>query len=172
MMKRFIKVEKRNHVAVVRMNQSMLNRLNSEVMYELQETMNELQHDGSVGSIVFMGEYYKMNGDHRTTSFLREETGRLYQPIHAVAARAIFQRISCSSKQTIALLTNFTFGGGYELALACDVRIAEEPVQLKLTNGMTVSAQEACNMGKVQHVVQKGKGLEYSLALNALEKEA
>jgi len=27
-------------------------------------------------------------------------------------------------------------------------------------------------MGKVQHVVQKGKGLEYSLALNALEKEA
>ncbi|KRD89980.1 enoyl-CoA hydratase [Bacillus sp. Root147] len=171
-MKRFIKVEKRNHVAVVRMNQSMLNRLNSEVMYELQETMNELQHDASVGSIVFMGEYYKMNGDHRTTSFLREETGRLYQPIHAVAARAIFQRISCSSKQTITLLTNFTFGGGYELALACDVRIAEEPVQLKLTNGMTVSAQEACNMGKVQHVVQKGKGLEYSLALNALEKEA
>ncbi len=68
-MKRFIKVEKRNHVAVVRMNQSMLNRLNSEVMYELQETMNELQHDASVGSIVFMGEYYKMNGDHRTTSF-------------------------------------------------------------------------------------------------------
>jgi len=45
-------------------------------------------------------------------------------------------------------------------------------VQLKLTNGMTVSAQEACNMGKVQHIVQKGKGLEYSLTLNALEKEA
>ncbi|WP_229754541.1 hypothetical protein [Priestia megaterium] len=55
MMNRFIKVEKRNHVAVVRMNQSMLNRLNSEVMYELQETMNELQHDASVGIYCIYG---------------------------------------------------------------------------------------------------------------------
>ncbi|TYR81307.1 enoyl-CoA hydratase/isomerase family protein [Priestia megaterium] len=166
----FVDVEKKKDVAIVRINQAMLNRMDSEAMYELQEAVTKLQADSSIHSLVFRGEMYRTDRSAKTMSGIREKLGQLYNPVHSVTARAVFQQVACSSKRTVAVLNSFTFGGGYELAQACDVRIARSSVQIKQPTGQIISAQQAKANGSIQHIMDDHESLP--LTLDQLEQEA
>ena len=107
----------------------------------------------------------------------------------------VFDLIESSPKPTIAVLNGYALGGGCELALSCDLRIAEEHAQLGLPEiklglfpgaggtqrlprligksrakelmylGDPISAEEALRIGLVNKVVPKGEGLQAAQAM-------
>nr|WP_276298637.1 enoyl-CoA hydratase/isomerase family protein [Halomicroarcula sp. ZS-22-S1] len=54
---------------------------------------------------------------------------------------ALPERIEALDKPTIALLNGLTLGGGFELALACDIRIASEEASLGFPRSPSVASQ-------------------------------
>lgn len=111
-------------VAVVTLNRpDKLNALNAEVRSLLQETFDALADDDAVKVVVVHGAGDKafVAGADITEFAARTpmEQRAVYQ------RRRIYEALSDFPKPVIAAVHGFCIGGGSELALACDVRVAD-----------------------------------------------
>ena len=123
-------IEKReDHIAVISLNRpEKLNALNAEVRQILRETFDELASDDSVRAVVIhgMGEKAFVAGADITEFAARtpEEQRAVYDQ------RRIYETVADFPKPVIAALHGFCIGGGSELALACDIRIADRTTRI------------------------------------------
>jgi len=102
-----------------------LNALNSEVLQGLKNAIAELQNRTDVRVLLIQGggdKSFVAGADIAQMSSLNplegSEFGRLGQ--------SVFSSISELPFPTIAVIQGFALGGGCEIALACDIRIASE----------------------------------------------
>ncbi len=110
-------------VAVVKMNRpKALNALNSETLTELAQIFKALEADENVHVIVVTGEgkAFVAGADISEMADLTAEEGRAF----ARLGQAVFSQIERCIKPTIAAINGFALGGGCELALSCDIRLA------------------------------------------------
>lgn len=118
-------VEKRaDGVAVVTLNRpDKLNALNAELRQALMEAFDALESDDAVKVVVVHGAGDKafVAGADITEFAARtpEEQRAVYQ------GRRIYETVAEFPKPVIAAVHGFCIGGGSELALACDVRVAD-----------------------------------------------
>lgn len=123
-------VEKRDDlVAVITLNRpDKLNALNAEVRKILRETFDALETDDSVRAVVIHGAGEKafVAGADITEFAARspEEQRAVY------AQRRIYETVADFPKPVIAALHGFCIGGGSELALACDIRVADRTTRV------------------------------------------
>ncbi len=123
-------VEKRDrHVAVVRLNRpEKLNALNAEVRARLMEVFDALAEDDDVRAVVLTGAGDKafVAGADVTEFHARtpEEQREVYR------RRRIYETVAAMPKPVIAAIHGFCIGGGSELALACDVRVADRTARI------------------------------------------
>jgi enoyl-CoA hydratase len=124
-----ITIEKDGLTAVVTINRpDAMNALNGDTMKELIHAMKEIEDDEEVGAIVLTGagkafvagadiaELSKMGGmEAREASKLGQTT---------------FSIIENLSKPVIAAINGFALGGGLEIAMACDIRIASAKAKM------------------------------------------
>jgi enoyl-CoA hydratase len=118
-----------NHVAVVTINRpDKRNALNATVRRELIEALDRLRNDDAARVVVITGAGDKafIAGADITEFAQRTPVDQRL----VMAERRIFDEVAEFPKPVIAMINGFALGGGCELALACDVRIAGKSAKL------------------------------------------
>lgn len=190
-----VKVEKRERIAIVTIDNPPMNALSAAVKEELRITFAELHANADVLAIILTGAGQKA---FVAGADIKELPKRIGNPNLLPQFREnhnFFNSVDYSPKLTIAVLNGYTLGGGCELALTCDLRIAEQhaligvpEVKLGLLpgaggtqrlprligeakakellfTGEHISADEAMRIGLVNRVVATGEGLSAGLTL-------
>lgn len=123
---RTIRLHKEHDLAVITLNRTdHLNVLNSLVLSEMDGALNEIERDKGIGVVILTG------GEHCFSAGF--DIGEINGFVTAADARdffrevhAVFARLEELEKPVIAAIGGLCLGGGCELALACDLRIAAD----------------------------------------------
>ncbi len=120
-----ILVEREGRVAILTFNRpDKLNALNDQVRIDLLEVLGQIETDDNVGVVVLTGAGEK---SFIAGADIGEFAGRTpFDQRHAMRSPRIFDVMSSFPKPVIAMINGFCLGGGCELALSCDLRIASE----------------------------------------------
>lgn len=121
----FLLCDIENYVATVTINRPPVNPLNSKVFQELNQLMTELDERQDVNVIIITGSGEKafVAGADIHEMLELDIVGMMNMN---KVSREAFSKIENVSKPVIAAINGLALGGGFELALACDLRIASE----------------------------------------------
>jgi enoyl-CoA hydratase len=127
----FVSSSKDGAVAVVTIDHPPVNALSAPLLQELEEELGRLDEDESVRAIVLRGggeRAFVAGADISEFPALRESANQ-----EGGSARGI-QRLGghmdAADTPVVAAIQGFCLGGGLELAMCCDVRVAAEDAQL------------------------------------------
>ena len=189
-----LKVELHGHTALVTIDNPGANTWDTESLPALKALVEKLNDEKTIYALVLTGAGEKFfsagadlklfaDGDPATARTMAEYFGQAFETL------ADFRGVS------IAAVNGFAMGGGLEVAMACDIRIAEEQAQMALPEarvgllpcaggtqrlswlvgegwakriilcGERINATTAERIGLVEEVVAKGEALERALAL-------
>ena len=117
-------LEKRNATGIILFNRpEVLNALDTEMLRELEDCISVLEKDDQVRVILVTGERNFCTGaDIRKMRDMTPGEAKCF----AELGHAVLDRIENCVKPVIAAIAGYALGGGCELALACDMRIAAE----------------------------------------------
>ncbi|PFH87750.1 enoyl-CoA hydratase [Bacillus sp. AFS088145] len=190
-----LKVEKQDQIAIVTIDNPPMNALSAAMKEALREVFSDLNANNEVNLIILIGAGKKSFMAGADIKELPQRIGNPNIIPQTMKTHEIFNFIDFSPKPTIAVLNGYTLGGGFELALTCDLRIAEEHAILGvpevklgllpgaggtqrlprligearakqlLFTGDHISAEEALRIGLVNQVVPTGEGLQTALQL-------
>ena len=121
----FVKFEKQGNVAVLTIDRpEALNALNSQVLCDLDAAISQVEADDEVRVVVLTGagRSFVAGADIGEMVNFSAIDGKKF----GVHGGSIFLRLENLSKPVIAAVNGFALGGGCELAMACDIRIASE----------------------------------------------
>jgi enoyl-CoA hydratase len=110
------------HVIINR--EKALNALNSRVLARLDQIFSALENEGEVSVVIITGAGQKAFVAGADVREIREAGDKRTELVRR--GQEILSKIRKSSKVVIAAVNGFALGGGCELALACDLRIASE----------------------------------------------
>ena len=113
-------------IGIVSINRpKALNALNAATVYELDRMFDELAKDDTIKAVIVTGggeKSFVAGADISEMQSMTAIEGRNW----AKLAQAVFNKIENLPKPVIAAVNGFALGGGCEIAMACDVRVASE----------------------------------------------
>lgn len=125
-----LKYEVKESTAFVTVNRpKALNALNLDVIKELKTVFEEIEADTGVTGVILTGEGDKAFVAGADIAQMKEYSA-LEARAMATAAHSVMNSIETCSKPVIAAVNGFALGGGCELAMACDIRIASETAKM------------------------------------------
>lgn len=107
----------------------VLNAINDEILLELNEGLDEAERDPDVIAVVITGSGEKAFSAGADIEFFRSTDIEQVKSFAELGHRTIL-RIMEHPKPIIAAINGIALGGGCELAMACDIRIASENARL------------------------------------------
>ncbi|SDN69191.1 Enoyl-CoA hydratase/carnithine racemase [Paenibacillus sp. yr247] len=127
-----IQVAKENRIAVVTIDHPPLNVLSRKVIGELHDTFLELRDDSDTVVVILTGAGNRAFAAGADIKEFPQLIGQDGVRDFVLDNHQVLNDIDSFPKPTIAVLNGVVFGGGCELALTCDLRIAEEHAQIAL----------------------------------------
>lgn len=163
-------VERDGAAGVITINRpDKLNALNSQVVSDLSRALRALDEETPVRAIIVTGAGEKsfVAGADIAELAVLDSAGGVEK---ARIGQALMRQIERLSKPVIAAINGFALGGGCELALACDIRIASENARLGLPE---VGLGIIPGYGGTQRLARViGKGLALELVLTGAQIKA
>jgi enoyl-CoA hydratase len=188
-------VEREDLVGIIKLNRPPVNPLSVKSYHELYDAICELEADESVGAILITGA-----GDKAFAAGLDVKDVMGKSAVETLdflwsAPRRTFDKLTGIEKPTVAAVFGLALGGGCEVAICCDMRIASEDAVFGvpeinlgimpgsgatqrlprlvgvarakelLYTGDTMNAAEAYRIGLVNRVVPRDKLMDESKAL-------
>ena len=118
-------LERRGRVAIITINRpEKRNALNIKTREEGAALLDELRNDDSVGVVIFTGAGDKAFIAGADIAEFAGRTANMQREV--MLGRSLFTAVDTFPKPIIAMINGYCLGGGCELALACDIRIASE----------------------------------------------
>jgi 3-hydroxypropionyl-coenzyme A dehydratase len=192
---KYILYERIDHTAVVRLNRpDKLNAMNLDVIAELSSVMDTISSDDSIKAVIITGAGEKAFCAGADIEYM-SKINPLEAEQYAIKGHASMSKIENLNKPVIAAVNGYALGGGCELALATDIRIASKNAMLGqpevnlgicpgwggtqrlarivgvakakelIFTGKRISAEEALSIGLVNKVVELPKLMEEALAI-------
>jgi enoyl-CoA hydratase len=198
-------VETRGHVRLLTINRpERMNSMSPELSDALIAAFVEAGADPDVRAIVLtsVGDRAFCAGADLKARAAEDADGKPFQPLLSRVQRYVFEVVYETIKPTIAALNGSAVAGGFELALACDMRIAAEHALLGLPEakrgkgahfanvmlprmipsgiafemlylGEYITAEQARHWGLVNRVVPRGEALNEAMRMaDALSENA
>jgi enoyl-CoA hydratase len=151
--------EKSEGIAAITLNRpEVLNALNQRLWQELQHALEDAQQDQTVKVVILTGQgrAFSSGADLKESKTRTPDQYRAYLE----SLQAVSLRIIRYEKPTIAAINGFALGSGYELALACDIRIAAHDAQIGSPEARVSSSVTGGAFRLVQDLVGPGKAKE------------
>lgn len=186
----FIKIDVENYIATITINRpEALNAMNKILVAELKEAVEECIANDNVRVIVITGSGEKAFVAGADIKAMQKMSGRQALEFSR-EGQEMTMVIENSPKPVIAAINGFALGGGCEIALACDMRVAAENAKFSqpevalgiipgwggtqrlprligkgraiemITGGGMIDAEEALRIGLVNHVVPQPELME------------
>ncbi len=169
-----LRISLEGRVAIVTIDRAkVLNALNTALMEELMHTLTDLGSDAGVGVLVLTGTGEK---SFIAGADIKEMAGKT--PLEARAyselGQEIAHKLETMRKPTIAAVNGYALGGGCEIALACDVRLASDnaffgqpEINLGIMPGWgaTQRLARATNIGYAKELILTGRMIDAQEAL-------
>ena len=164
--------EKKNGIAYVTLNRpEVLNARNRRMREELIDAVTAIRADPEVRVVIFTG------AGERSFSAGRDLKEAAQEKVGVVAARQAkmeisdIEMIARLNKPVIAAINGFALGGGCELALACDIRVAVEGAKVGLPEVSRGMIPGSGGTQRLSRVVGLGKALELILTGSVIDAE-
>lgn len=188
-------VEKEAPVGIIKLNRPPVNPLSVQSYHELYDAIDELDKDDTIGAILITGAGDKAFAAGLDVKDVLGKTAVETLDFLWSAPRRTFDKLTGIEKPTIAAVFGLALGGGCEVAICCDLRIASEDAifgvpeinlgimpgsgatqrlprlvglakaKEMLFTGDNVNAEEAYRIGLVNKVVPRDKLMEEAMKL-------
>jgi enoyl-CoA hydratase len=129
----FISSELDGAVAVVTIDHPPVNALSAPLLEELEAEIDRLDGDDAVRAIVLMGageRAFVAGADISEFPSLREAAAEAHEAGSARGIQKLGHRMDAAHTPFVAAIHGFCLGGGLELAMCCDIRVATDDAQL------------------------------------------
>jgi enoyl-CoA hydratase/carnithine racemase len=154
-------VEVRDGLGIITVNRpDVRNAMNSQVTVDLRVALDELREDDGVGVVVFTGAGEEAFVAGADIGELRERT-----MLDGLAAKTqrLYDEIEGFEKPTIAAVNGYALGGGCELAMACDIRVASVDARFGLPETNLSIIPGAGGTQRLARLIGKGRAVEMIL---------
>ncbi|MDQ3837820.1 MAG: enoyl-CoA hydratase-related protein [Thermoproteota archaeon] len=127
---KYIQLEPREEIAIIRINrQEALNAMNIDVIAELSRTIDIVGVDDGIKAIILTGAGERSFCAGADIGYMAN-IDPIQAEKYASSAQAVLNKIETLQKPVIAAINGFALGGGCELAMVCDIRIASSNAKL------------------------------------------
>ena len=154
-----IRYEKNQGIAVIKLDRpKVLNAMNKQMWLDFQVALEDARTDSAIKVLIITGEgrAFSTGADLKESKTRSIEAYRDYLEELQEASRKIIR----FEKPTIAAINGYAIGSGYELALACDIRIAAEEAQIGSPEAKVTSSVTGGAFRLVQDLIGPGKAKE------------
>jgi 3-hydroxypropionyl-coenzyme A dehydratase len=127
---KYIQLEPQGDIAILRINRpEALNAMNLDVISELSKMIDIIAADESIKAVVITGAGERSFCAGADISYM-VNINPMQAEKYATSAQDVINKIDRLEKPVIAAVNGFALGGGCELAMACDIRIASSNAKI------------------------------------------
>jgi enoyl-CoA hydratase len=129
----FTAIELDGSVAVLTIENPPMNQLSAPLLEELESELDRLDGDDAVRAIVLAGageRAFVAGADIKEFPSLRQAAAEAQESGSARGIQKLGQRMDAARTPVVAAIHGFCLGGGLELAMCCDIRVASDDAQL------------------------------------------
>ncbi|MBW2558694.1 MAG: enoyl-CoA hydratase/isomerase family protein [Deltaproteobacteria bacterium] len=151
--------EKGDGIATIKLNRpKVMNAMNKQLWLDFQVALEDAKTDSEIKVLIITGEgrAFSTGADLKDSKARRLEDYRDY----LVELQEASKKIIRFEKPTIAAINGYALGSGYELGLACDIRIAAEDAKIGSPEARITSSVTGGAMRLVQDLIGPGKAKE------------
>ena len=151
--------EKEEGIATIKLNRpKVLNAMNKQLWLDFQAALEDVRNDPEIKALIITGEGRAFS----TGADLKDSKDRTIEQYrdYLVELQETSRKIIRFEKPTIAAINGYALGSGYELALACDIRLAAEEAKIGSPEARVTSSVTGGAMRLVQDLVGPGKARE------------
>lgn len=160
--------EQRGNLAIVTLHRPVgLNAFNYDMITELGQITEAIRINPDIRVVIFTGSgerSFSVGADLKERKNLTDS--QVKRNLYKIGE--VFTAIENLPQPTIAMINGFAFGGGIELALACDFRIAATSAKMGLTETSLAIIPGAGGTQRLPRLIGETKALELILTARRL----